>query len=108
MGCSTADLREKDVINICSGQNLGKVIELELDLECGKVCALVVSREGLASLLFCRNHLRVPWEKIVKIGKDTIIVDLPFEKGENKCACEADFSPKDPCGKDKCRKNRFF
>lgn len=79
MACTTAELREKTVINICNGQNLGRVMELELDVSCGRITALIICADGLSSLLPGRGQTIVPWERISKIGKDTILVELPSE-----------------------------
>lgn len=95
MGCTTLDLREKDVINVCNGQKLGCVSELEIDIDCGKVTALIVTGESLVSVIFGKNRIRVPWDKIQRIGKDTILVDMPLI-GENKCdGCESDMKSKE-------------
>lgn len=91
MGCTTLDLREKAVINVCNGQKLGYVAELEIDVECGNVTALIVKQESIMSLLFCKNLIRVPWDKIQRIGKDTILVDLPLLDTKSCDACESDF-----------------
>ena len=108
MGCTTCDLREKDVINVCNGQKLGCVFELEIDTDCGKVTALIVGGESLSCLLFGRNRIRVPWDKIQRIGKDTILVDMPL-LSQNKCdECESDMKCKD---NDKCdggKKQKWF
>ena len=93
MACTTVDLREKAVINICNGQDMGRVNELEIDVTCGKVTSIIVNPEGFASLFSCRNQVTVPWENIVKIGKDSIIVELQ----QNTAECETD--DKSRCGK---------
>lgn len=91
MGCTTLDLREKDVINMCDGKNLGCVDELEIDPECGRVTAIIVSPESLKCMLFSKNKLRIPWDKIIRIGCDTILVDAPQEQNKgNECSCCTD------------------
>ena len=95
MGCTTLDLREKDVINICNGQKLGRVGELEIDVDCGKVTALIVVPDGICSLFFTKKHVRVPWENIEKMGKDTILVELPFNEIDISCGCEGEKSKKE-------------
>ncbi|MCQ2456893.1 MAG: YlmC/YmxH family sporulation protein [Clostridia bacterium] len=86
MFCTTEELRDKDVINVCSGRNLGKVAELELDTESGCVSALIVCPDSLSSLFSSRNHVRVPWNEIKCIGRDTVLVEIPvsLESGEGK------------------------
>lgn len=93
MGCTTDELRERDVVNICDGQRLGCVSELEIDVSCGRVTALIVGPDTIASTILKRDRTRVPWDKIQKIGRDTILVELPPHP--EKCdACEADLTPK--------------
>ena len=43
--CCTADLRDKEVINICDGKRLGYVIDVEIDLCDGKIISIVVPGE---------------------------------------------------------------
>ncbi|MBR6807058.1 MAG: YlmC/YmxH family sporulation protein [Clostridia bacterium] len=99
MGCTTLDLREKDVINVCDGQKLGRVAELEIDIDCGKVTALIVAPEGLCSLFSTKHHVRVPWDDIKKMGKDTILVELPAQLTDSDGMCGV----KNDCRKEKKR-----
>lgn len=86
MGCTTLDLREKDVINMCDGKKLGCIGELEIDPECGRITAIIVSPESFTSMLFSKNQIRIPWDKIIRIGCDTILVDSPHSKEECSCS----------------------
>ena len=72
--CSTADLREKEVINLCDGERLGYVAELEIEICEARVTALVIPAE--IGLFGCPKGegLVIPWEKIECIGEDTILV----------------------------------
>lgn len=101
MACTTCDLREKDVINVCNGQKLGYVAELEIDTDCGKVTALIVGGESISSILFSKNRIRVPWDKIQRIGKDTILVDMPLLSHEKCDDCESEPGRKDACKRPK-------
>ena len=81
--CNTADLREKDVINVCDGTCLGCPEDFEVDTKCGKIIALIVV--GERSLLgFKKDVFIVPWDKIQCIGEDTVLVRLNPE--ELRCA----------------------
>ncbi len=73
-----SELRERDVVNVNDGRRLGTIQDLELDLEKGKVKAIIVPAAGRVwgKLSRAQEHL-IPWEKIVKIGVDTILVDHP-------------------------------
>ena len=72
-------------------------MELELDVACGRVVALIVCGEGLSSFFLGKGNTVVPWERISRIGKDTILVELPAELQE-KCSS----------GDVKCKEKRWW
>ncbi|HOJ11602.1 MAG TPA: YlmC/YmxH family sporulation protein [Clostridiales bacterium] len=73
----TNDLKQKEVINISDGRRLGFVNDVEIDLECGKIEAIVIPGGGrLFGLIGKDNEFVIPWERIRKIGEDIILVDL--------------------------------
>ena len=74
--CSTADLREKEIINLCDGMRLGYAEDFEFDLHDGRIMALLlIDRRGMMNWGKC-DTLHIPWEKIECIGEDTILVKL--------------------------------
>lgn len=80
---SYSDLREKEVINCRTGQRLGFINDLEIDLECGRIISIqIVEYNRKCSLLGKEVCRAVCWENIQKIGDDLIIVDCeqPCEK----------------------------
>ena len=89
MACSTCELRDKDVINVCDGNRLGQVADFEIDPSCGRICALIVSPDTVAGMLFSKNRIRVPWDRIVRIGKDAVLVDVRTECKRPEEACGA-------------------
>ena len=72
--CCTAALRDKEVINVCDGCRLGYVCDTEIDICCGKVTALLVPGETRLFSLSGGPVLRIPWDKIERIGDDIILV----------------------------------
>ena len=40
------ELRDKEVINICSGRRLGCVADVEINIHCGEVEAIVIPGPG--------------------------------------------------------------
>lgn len=75
------ELREKEVINICNCQCLGFVVDVEIDECTGCVCALIIPRCGkFWGFMGKGDDIIIPWKKIVKIGPDIILVELPEEK----------------------------
>jgi len=88
MCITTCELREKDVVNICDGQKLGCVSELEIDTDCGSVTALIVCGDSISSILFSKNRIRVPWCAIKCIGRDTVLVELHETERDTKGKCK--------------------
>ncbi|MGI5913029.1 MAG: YlmC/YmxH family sporulation protein [Syntrophomonadaceae bacterium] len=73
-----SDLRARDVVNILDGKKLGHICDIELDLEFGKVIAIILpGRIRGFSIFSKREDIVVPWKKIVRIGRDVILVEVP-------------------------------
>jgi len=75
---SLTELRSKDVINVDTGKKLGKVMDIEFDAQSGCVQAIVVPGEFRLSCAIRgeKSGLVIPWERIVRIGDDVILVRL--------------------------------
>lgn len=73
----TSEIRVRDVINVFDGRRLGNAVDLEIELEQGRVTALVVPGPTRFLGLFGRDKdFVIPWENIVKIGIDVILVEV--------------------------------
>ncbi|MEX2356247.1 MAG: YlmC/YmxH family sporulation protein [Thermaerobacterales bacterium] len=73
-----SDLRVRDVIDVVDGKRLGFVEDLELDLEQGRVKALIVPGAPRLMGLFGRERdYLIPWEYVLKVGEDVILVEVP-------------------------------
>lgn len=73
-----SELRVLDVINIEDGRRLGPVIDLDLDLEKGVVKGIVIMASTRSRGFFGGGRMEdiyIPWDKIIKIGIDTILID---------------------------------
>lgn len=70
------DLSSKDVINDEDGTRLGKIADVEIDVATGKILNVYIYR-SLRFLNFFTNKdiVQIPWNKILKIGSDVIIVE---------------------------------
>ncbi|MCW3491219.1 YlmC/YmxH family sporulation protein [Dethiobacter alkaliphilus] len=72
-----SDLRNRDVVNVVDGKRLGVICDLDLDLEQGRICALIVPGGSKFFSFFSGGQdYVIPWENIIKIGVDTILVEL--------------------------------
>lgn len=75
-----SELRDREIINVNDGKRLGPIKDIELDLEKGRIRAIVLPgiNGGRILGLFGRDDdIVVPWEKIVRIGVDVILVEAP-------------------------------
>ena len=83
-----SELRYKEVINVCSGQRLGYVCDLEIDMCDGRVLSLIVPGEArFGGLLGRSDDYVVPWHCIKRIGDDIILAELPSPEPRARCAC---------------------
>ena len=72
------ELRYKEVISINNGCRFGFVDDLELDLDSGRIIALVIpGRRRLFGLLGREEDRRIPWTTVKRFGEDIILVDDP-------------------------------
>ncbi|MCX7922360.1 MAG: YlmC/YmxH family sporulation protein [Clostridia bacterium] len=73
----SSDLKQKEVINISDGRRLGFVGDVEINLEEGRIAAIIIPGMGrLFGIIGKDNELIIPWERIRKIGEDIILVDM--------------------------------
>ncbi|MGI9951133.1 YlmC/YmxH family sporulation protein [Moorellaceae bacterium AZ2] len=74
-----SELRLRDVINVVDGRRLGLIKDVEIDVEEGRIRALILpGQTGKFLFFFGHNEdMVIPWEKVVKVGVDVILVDNP-------------------------------
>jgi len=71
-----SELKQREVININDGRRLGIVYDVEIDMEKGKIDAIVIPGTGRVLGLFSKeSDIVVNWENIKKIGADVILID---------------------------------
>ena len=77
MEISFCKLRNKDVVNLCDGKNLGNITDIIFDSHSGKICGIIVPNSTSIFKIFKdSNSIFIPYENICKIGKDIILVDI--------------------------------
>lgn len=71
------DLRQMEVVNVTNGCRLGHVCDFEFDCSCGRIISIIVPAPcKFFGLVREHEDLIIPWERICKIGKDVILVDI--------------------------------
>ena len=81
-----SSLCEKQVISCSDGAVLGSITDIEIATEECRVTALIIEeKRGLFSKM--RSDIRIPWDKIEKIGVDVIIVNYCVQSIPANC-CE--------------------
>ena len=78
MDCRAEELRWKEIVDVGDGTRYGYVGDVELDLESGRLRALVVyGRLRLFGLLGREEDQVFPWESVRRVGEDIILVERP-------------------------------
>jgi len=91
MEISFSSLRCKDVINICDGKNLGNITDIIIDTCCGRLIGIVVpNNKSFFNFFKNNNELFIPYNRICKIGKDIILVDIIIHNECNNNNCNTD------------------
>lgn len=75
-----SEIREKEIININTGERMGYIDDFELNLEKGYIEGIVMAGGGKVLGLFGKtNDIVIDWSRIVKIGTDIILIDYKDE-----------------------------
>ncbi len=76
MNSSIAELRCKEVVSLADGTRFGYVGDMDVDLESGRVRALVVpGRRRFFGLLGREADRHIPWSAVRRFGEDIILVE---------------------------------
>ena len=80
------DLKKKEVINICDGQRIGCIIDVEFDLCNCCITHIIVPGPCKMFGMFGREEEYVISVSCIKqIGSDVVLVEANLEKCLNKC-----------------------
>ena len=81
MGVFVTELHCKEVICIATGQRLGYVTDVEIELPEGRVLAILVPGPCRFMGIWGRqDDYVIPWRCIRRIGPDIILVDIKPEE----------------------------
>ncbi|SDC66416.1 sporulation protein, YlmC/YmxH family [Terribacillus halophilus] len=72
------ELQMKDIILMENGKKVGNVSDLEINEHNGHISAIIVTLRGRMMGLFGKEEeLVVPWNQIITIGTDVILIKSP-------------------------------
>ncbi len=72
-----SELTEKEVVNITDGRRIGTITDLEVDLQKGKINAIIIPDSSRLIGLFSKElEYEIKWNQIKKIGEDVILVEI--------------------------------
>ena len=78
MSAKISDLQERQIVNIADGKCLGNIKDIELNVREGTIQALVLpATGGFLAMLQNQGELLIPWQKVVRIGVDVVLIDMP-------------------------------
>ncbi len=71
-----SDFQMKDIVSLSNGRKLGNIQDLDVDLHTGQINAIFVTNSPRWRTMFQKEEeIRIPWNKIKRIGADIIFVD---------------------------------
>ena len=70
------ELCERDVVNVTTGQNLGKVDDISFEPETASITGVILyGRLKLFGLLGREEDRYIPWDRVRRVGEDIILVE---------------------------------
>jgi YlmC/YmxH family sporulation protein len=70
-----SDLQIKEIISVDDGRRMGHLMDLEIDVNTGKIVAIVLELKDKKGGFFGKpDELIIHWQQIVRIGSDVILV----------------------------------
>ncbi len=91
---SFLELQEREMINLCTGEKLGFVCDLDMDVDIGQILSVTVLSQKEVPFFKKREEYIIPWRRIECIGEDTLLVKIPANELCNY---------QNACGKKKCK-----
>jgi len=91
MEYSVNALREKEVIDVGNGKRIGFACDFLIDSCSGQLTAIVLPICGTFLGFGKKTEIIIPWNKIVRIGEDAILVESPpaaEDRREEVACCE--------------------
>lgn len=81
-----SEMREKEVINICDGERLGNVCDVDFEVKTGRICSLIIPGPcKVFGILGRDQEYIIPYDRIQRIGTDVVLVEVERDKCLRKC-----------------------
>ena len=75
-----SELQTKDIVNLSDGNKIGKIKDIDIDVQTGDVVSInVLTVSKLRSFFSGESCVVIHWERVVKFGGEVIIVNLKSE-----------------------------
>ncbi len=72
-----SELQKKDIVNIRDGKMIGRIIDVEFDINNGYMIHFVIEKAHLLKNIFNSNEdICVKFTQIKKLGEDVILIDI--------------------------------
>ena len=80
------ELREKEVVNVCDGERLGNICDVDFEERTGRICSLIIPGPCKVFGIIGRDsgHI-IPYECVKRIGADVVLVEVEASKCLHKC-----------------------
>lgn len=71
------DLKQREVINVVNAERLGYIYDVDIDFETGKITSIIIpGKRGIFGFFSKKNDYIIPWEKIITVGRELVLVRL--------------------------------
>ncbi len=80
------ELREKEVVNVCDGERLGNICDVDFEERTGRICSLIIPGPCKVFGIIGRDSdYIIPYECVKRIGADVVLVEVEASKCLHKC-----------------------
>ena len=80
------ELREKEVFNVCDGERLGNICDIDFEERTGRICTLVIPGPcKIFGIIGRDSEYLIPYECVKRIGADVVLVEIEATKCLHKC-----------------------
>lgn len=72
-----SELEKKDIINIKNGKVIGRIVDVEFDINNGCLIRFIIESPNIIKSLFSTpDSLTIKFNQIKKLGEDVILIDI--------------------------------